>query len=379
MMMARSIGAAAGISLAILIAYLEICAIRAQEAGERDPMYALMAIFIGLPLFALNVGMTVHLCRRKAAYGAILFAMWLSPLAAMLITPAWKTVTGYQDDVRARAHPPISELHVNLSGRDLWLAPEVAPFTLAADAEAVRLVLRRQTRKNQSDPMAEYAGLLPAPGFKQLRIFPAPPAHSSASMMPVVIAPLPDLSQLEPAFAGRGGPQLAYMYYHYPDRVEVAPGLRLYRLESNSAGTAHVPFVVFYPRNMGGPTLARIEIDGQTLALEHTMWAEAADKPCWASGAPAINRLAAQFNPAWREATVAVPPFAGPEPAQGSATRNAVHLYFMPDGSVTAQREQMLVAAGGEPGVRVTEPPQLASRSSCGTAADMYKSMAPYR
>jgi hypothetical protein len=102
-------------------------------------------------------------------------------------------------------------------------------------------------------------------------------------------------------------------------------------------------------------------------------------------GAPAINKLNAplkvrwqfaQPNPAWQEATVAVPAFA----KQSSATRNAVHLYFRADGTVAAQWEQMLTSTDGKPSVRFTDPSaQVTFPARCGTASDVHRMTESYR
>lgn len=392
---ARSLGLAAGISLGLLIAVQSADQIAVQGTPQSDDATAqfrlFMAILFGALLLALNVGMTFYLRRKNAIDQRGLAVMWLPPLAALLLTPAYNEVASRQHEAILRAHPPIAEWHVNLTGRTFWLAPEVGPFPHDAKPEAIRLMYRQQSRDNTTDPMREYAGLLPAPGFRHLTVFSAPRGVAPASK-PVAIGPIPALKLIEPAFPYGGGPVVSYMYYHYPDRIDVAPALHLYKIERNDNPTARVPFVVFYPRNLAGPPIVRIEIDGQALQLESAVFAHSGDKDdrrlCQIPGAPAINWLnahlkirwqVAQANPAWREATVARPSLVHMGSARSSVKRNAVHLYFLADGSVALQREQILGLDDEAPGVRFTEPPQLTTPIPCGTAQDVYREHEAYR
>ncbi len=388
---ARLTGLVGGIALGMLIAaqsLSQIIAAGTLDAHDTTARFQMMmAMLVGLLLLALNIGMTVYLLRKKAVDRRDLAWMWLPAFCAMLIAPAYNLVADRLQAAIREEHPPIAEWHVNLSGRTFWLAPEVAPSAFEADPEAIRLVFRQQALKNRTDPMREYAGALPAPGFKGMTVFGSSGAVAPTTL-PVSIGPIPSIALIERAFP-YGGPYLDYMYYHYPDRIEVAPVLRLSRLELRKEATAQVPLVIFYPRNLAGPPIIRIEVDGQTLALEHPVTVQSGDTPCRIYGHPALSGLdgplkirwqVAQANPVWREAKLTVPLFVLTPGEYSSARRNAIHLYFLADGSIAAQREQLLGVGDETPGVRFTEPPpQLNTPVACGTAEDVYRENEQYR
>ncbi len=215
--------------------------------------------------------------------------------------------------------------------------------------------------------------------------------------MPVVVLPGPDVKLVAPAFAP-GSASVAYMYYHYPDRIDIAPTLDVFDGYGRRRPTAHVPLVYVYAHNLTALPIARLEIDGLTLQLIASI-KPASDEgsQCNIPHAAAINRLAAplkvrwqaaQAAPAWQAATVAVPSLAPFAPGAGSVREIAVHLYFLPDGSVSAQRAEDVDGPAGEPEpdltvggrfpyanrLRVSQiEPALKNPPPCGDATKAYR------
>ena len=201
--------------------------------------------------------------------------------------------------------------------------------------------------------------------------------------MPLVASPAPDIKLIAPAFESLS-PDLTFMYYHYPDRVEVVPVVHLWESLGPLPPTAHVPLVIIRPHNLTAAPIIRLEIDGQGLELGRAIRLAPQEDDCNIDRLWAINRLAAPLKvrwqlartaPEWQEALVTVPAFANHEPAQGSATENAVHLYFHPDGGVSAQRAQVVAVAEGSHAARLTAiVPVLKTAPACGDAAKAYTS-----
>ena len=110
-------------ALAILLITLSLIALLTPNLDYGVVLLILLALVIGLPL-CLALLLTWLAYRRSASTplpAKLHAAMFLPTLAALSVLPI---VAGVQDTARrwfSEAHPDIRELHVNLSGRPLWL------------------------------------------------------------------------------------------------------------------------------------------------------------------------------------------------------------------------------------------------------------------
>lgn len=345
---ARALGVTAGLFLALLAAALLARWLSGNDsgyaAGANEVARLALVCLVVIPLILFNIGLSFYLRKRDAVHGHILLWMWLPAVAASLLTGTYCLVTRTKDDNYRREHPPITEYHVNLSGRTFWLTPEVDG--IGHEAGDFKLEFRQRTLENHDDPMTEYVGEHLAPGLKSLPIRTGEPDGVTQRQLPVVALPGPDLKLVPPAFAATNPLDLAYMYYHYPDRIEIAPTLNLHQSIGIRVPTAQAPLVYIFPRNLTALPIARLEIDGETVQLQEAAVPATEATYCKITRTAAINKLAAPIKvrwqvagtaPAWREAMVPLPPL---EATRETVKENALHLYFLPDGTVAAQRAQ---------------------------------------
>ena len=393
---ARTAGVITGLFLAL--AAVGFCAsLHKESTGYADIQAGIgqlvFGVMFGIPLLLLNIGLTSYLLNRDAAHGRILRWMWLPTAAVLLLGFVYSLITKTLDANYRQEHPSITEVHTNLSGRALWLAPEVDAHKL--EPGEARFAWRKRTLKEHDDPMAEYVGERLSPGLKSITIRTGEPNGATATRVPVVALPAPDLKALAP-LESELGPKVAYMYYHYPDRIEIAPAVDVWRDHLRERPTAHTPLVYIHVHNLSAPAIARLEIDGLTVyllepvrqALEETTY-------CKIPHAATINRLAAPLQvrwqtvgkaPAWHEALVTVPSLSPLQPAQGTVRQLAVHLFFLPGGAVAAQMAQDIglpeeegqprTAGGSYPStknLRLSEiVPSFDAPMPCGGAAAAY-------
>ncbi len=330
------------------------------------------------PLLLLDLGMTVYLASKSAARPGLLALMWVVPLLATMSHPILVARDQGKRNALELAHPSITEHHVNLTGRTFWLSPLVDKSPV--EPGAISYVDRKQTLEKHDDPMAEYAGERLAPGFKRMKIFFSEPTGAPDMMKPVRPGPWQDFAVVDKPDGSGVVSVTTYHYFHYPDRVEVVPTLNpldpKYRTRELT-----VPLIDVYPHNLSGSTIGRLQIDGQEVGLFEALVPP--DKEhCQIMVLAAINAMAAplkvrwqnvQPGSAWQEATVSVPPFQQARAGKDVVRSNAVHLFFMADSSVAAQRAQEIILDDQRNGVRITEPgAALATPGVCGTAEATY-------
>jgi hypothetical protein len=357
----------------------------------------ILAVIVLGPLLLLNlVFFAVYLKRRAPARAYWL--MWGPPFG--VLAGLWPFISGQQisDKLFERAHPNIREVHVNLSGHSLWLDPE----STVNDAKGAGELPGNQpghfasfTRYAQTyygkDRMLAYSGSRLAADFTSQRVFPGEPAETAALLRPVVLAaPYPDLARF--LSRERISPQdeagfLVYLYYHYADRVEVAPALRLAGSQAMDLWGQPLPVVSFHLANLRALPLARLEIDGQAIDLGDAAFASesAEGNGCVYRNyeAHAVNALSrplkvrwqfAQPATPWHEAVVSVPQFDPARRPKGSAQTINVELYFQDDDSVVAERSLAFDQAQQKFALWTTGPaPSLRRPAPCGTAADRYR------
>lgn len=367
-----------------------------------DQLYAAyLAPLIGIvvlgPLLLLNLVFSAIYLKRRVPARAY-WLMWGPPLGVLAGLWLFISVQQVSDKFFERAHPNIREVHVNLSGRSLWLDPE---STVNDSADAGELpgdqpghfvsFTRYAETYYGKDRMLAYSGSRLAADFTRLRVFPGEPAKTPALLRPVVVAaPYPDLARF--LNRERISPQdeagfLVYLYYHYADRVEVVPALRLAGSQTMDLWGRPLPVVSFHLANLRALPLARLEIDGQAIDLGDAAFASesAEGNGCVYRNyeAHAVNDLSrplkvrwqfAQPAARWHEAVVSVPEFNVARRPRGRAEMINVELYFQDDGSVVAERSLAFDQAQQKFALWTTGPAiPLRRPAPCGTAADRYR------
>lgn len=382
---ARGLGGLTGLVLTGAILYFCVQLAATANIDKYDPhpmapLYFIAVAWVVVPLVLFNIGVTAYLLAKSAAGPGLLALMWLAPLAACLAHPILVGHDQAKRDALERAHPSITEHHVNLTGRTFWLPAQVSSLPILPGASAY--VQRKQTLEKRADPMIEYAGQRLAPGFTRMKIFLRKPKGAPDMMKPVRAVPWPDLSAIVKPDGSGMTLIIDYHYFHYPGHVDVVPTLNPLSPVHRSSGLPG-PLLDVYPHNLSGAPVARIQIDGKEVGLLDPI--RVRDKEnCTITPGAVINSMAAplhvrwqtvQPGATWQEATVSVPPFRQARAGNESIRSNAVHVYFLADGSVAAQRVQEIFIDAGITGVRITEPDAALAqaKNACGTAAEVHR------
>jgi heme/copper-type cytochrome/quinol oxidase subunit 2 len=302
-----------------------------------------------------------------------------------------------QHNMFAQAHPDISEVHVNLSGKYAW----------ALDSDMEMPVPQTEfawtTRYAQQglEKMTAYDGWRIAPSFTQAEVhMKAGPVNNTNVETPLVKLPVvppsryPDVASLIPLIKANGygytpteASLLEYQYHYYADRIEVVPAITLSGSDRMALWGSNLPITGVYVENAYAKPIARIEIDGDALRIGQQPLTPP-DESC--SRRNYTNYVMNRFdqpvkvrwqflepNPAWREATVRVPDWTSPSPKGWQIREDVVFLYLQADGSIASQRqlEMMVRDKHGQDtiGIRTTPiQPALKAVSHCGTADDRW-------
>ncbi|MFV5215570.1 hypothetical protein ACLIIZ_17745 [Azonexus caeni] len=354
-----------------------------------------VAMVVLAPLGLIALLMSILYLRRRAPAKAY-WSIWGPPLAVL----ACLWLYDLFDEIRRhrfhQAHPNIEEVHINLSGRSLWLDPETTSGSSTfsgelpgAQPENFARLTRYVWNNDDLDRLWPYAGSRLAPNFNSLAVHYGHPGNTPATRLPALVAtPYPEFSKL---FKGRQpsasdeAALLTYLYFHYADRVEVTPALRLSGSQEMDFWGRKIPLVAFHLANLHALPLARLEIDGQAVALgDHAFTSESPDDACTSRNYStfAINELNgplrvrwqfAEANPRWHEALAQVPKSSKPYRPAGRAHLTDVTLYFQDDGSIVAERSLEIDQAQQRLTLLTTGPGQPLRRPApCGAAADRY-------
>lgn len=353
----------------------------------------LLGVYVLAPLLVLNLVLSVIYLRRGVL--AHTFAWMWGPIVAVgcliMLINRFSEQKQRSDET---AHPVIREVHVNLSGQRIWFdlagkgGDPRGEVVLPGDPPGAVVELSRNF--GDDDTMAIYAKTRLAASFREMAVFREPPAKGYPQMLPANwrADAFPDVSSFIQHLSSQGGEAsvVVYWFFHYLDRVDVAPAIELAGSQSMDLWGHRVPVVDFHIANLGRWPIARLEIDGATLALGSATLApeHAEDNGCSSRNYAgyAVNHLQAplkvrwqwaQDNPAWHEALVNVPPFrTGPLP-RGRLRSTSIELYFQMDGSVVAERSQVRDLPWDEMSIHTTGPARpLASLPPCGYAPDRY-------
>lgn len=387
----RIAGPIVGILAGLVMAGIFLMFAVRQDSPETIYLGLLLAGFVAVPLLIVNLVITGVYLWNKAAPRTYLM-MWVPPVLAMGILPVSEYVSARQRDAFWAENPPIREVHVNLSGRSLWLDPDEAGDAsgghgeLAGDKPEQFVPLTRYT--GGKDRMSAYTRGRLQETYREMRIFRGHPGNTAPTLMPVSqTAAFPEVEIFRnlPRFMGKEAGIIEYWYYHYPDRVEVVPALSLSGSHDMDLWGSGLPVVDFHLSNLGNLPIVRLEINGQAIALsDHAFFPETTEYSGCTSrnfSAHAITGLdqalkvrwqLGEVSPPWHEATVPVRGF-GPGPAQGRIRSTSVELYFQKDGSVVAEPSQLIDQPGKKLALRIhADAPPLRQAPPCGRVRERY-------
>lgn len=412
------------IALACWLAALGIIAVANPTLGWGIMGLVVAAIWVGGPLAALLIITWIaYLVRDRGQVSGRVHALLFVPtLLALMIYPAYDAFDQARRDGFSAAHPPVSETHVNLSGRDLWI--DTSPYAStwsgggpdmpmkANEAERFAAFTRYPNNPNNAAAStappfpyegsrlraglsqygyaapADRAQLAPADatqaGAAELAQTTRPPA-ARANAAPLTILPYPNLKPLTSTLGHAEASLLRYVYFHYPDHVDVAPVLgRMSGMsEQRYEEKALKGLVLFTAYNYAPGAIARLELNGQTLDIGERALPSTAPLPalCPDFARPLGNALididqavtvrwqTLDAPQTWHEAPLRVPAFKKPAPVEGESTLMQVQLNFLPDGTVQAERFVRVQLPKGQLGIRTTGlPAEAAAYASCGSA-----------
>ena len=357
-------------ALSILLITLSLIALLTPNLDYGVVLLILLAIVIGLPLCLalLSEWFAYRRSASKPLPAKLHAAIFLPTLAAMSVLPIG---TGVQDIARewfSEAHPSIRELHVNFSGRPLWLAVGIAqtsagswphmPLLSGSEARFAGFI-RHPQEEEVNQGRFPYTGSRLRESEHSYAYADTDDAGRPIAVRPrsLLLRPYPDLGRLPSDL--RESDLLVYQYFHYYDHVDVAPGLgRLDASKLDELQGLVGNVVSFYLSDQYPRGLARLEVDGQTLAIG-TDNERVFEAPCDRRSSfvgialvdikmPLAVRWQTLDDPArWREASVSVPAFQGTtSPAMQASVRN-VRLYFLDGGVVAAEQFQTQSLLGG--------------------------------
>lgn len=363
-----------------------------QQSNAIGTVFTLGVIVLVLAvLFIANLIFSIVNIKQHAPPLAYLY-LWAPILFAFVVLLLLSGMKDAKKEAYEQSHPNIDELHVNLSGKNLWITETGAEAALPYPQEQFYGITRYA---GGADKMLAYQGYRLAESYKDMSIYTS--ETSSANNRTVITLPViqskyfPDVSSIISnigtssfGYKPTEASILVYQYFYYSGRVEVVPALTLAGSDSMDLWATDVPVVSVNVSNYQAQAIARLEIDGQSLSMKYQsgpIKINAAN--CFGSklSAPIFNTLNAplkvrwQFlepNPAWHEAMVTVPQFPLLKSKPDWKKREtAVYLYILEDGSVASQWQQVVTLKEEKLGIRTTEvSPKLQKPLTCGTAED---------
>lgn len=374
-----------------------------DAGGGYGAIFILLAIGAALLLLLVTLLVLTVFSIRGREPSQIHAYAWLPSLLVLggaLIVVGIKEA---QHDIFAKAHPDISEVHVNLSGRYTWVlnSDEEMPVPQTQFAWVTRF------SQNGLDKMQAYDGSRLAKSFTHAEVHMKDgPVNNTNVATPLVKLPVvqpshyPDVTALIKAI--KAGNDYGYtpteaglwefQYFYYPDRIEVVPAITLSGSDRMALWGTDLPITGVHVENTLHKPIARIEIAGQALRIGQAPLA-IQDENC--SRRNYVDYVFNRFdqpvkvrwqflepNPAWHEATVTVPAWTSQAPQGWLIREDVVFLYFQADGSIAAQRQLEMMkhnAQGYERiGVQTTPiQPALSATLMCGTALDRWDEGVP--
>ncbi|MDD5084391.1 MAG: hypothetical protein PHT88_05700 [Candidatus Moranbacteria bacterium] len=384
-----------GIISALVMAWLLI-SLTNQENNIGDLYLILLETAVVLvPLLLANIVLTFVYFRRNVP--RLTYAwMWIPLLAVWVVQMMFNYIQLQQKRAIEAAHPNIQEVHVNLSGRSLWLDPEESTDSADGMAEMpgndpskfITFTRYYGNDYGKEDNMTAYNVARLADSFNEMHLFYGKPESTQPTFVPVKRpTAFPNVKTFIDLLSFKGGEAsvIRYWYYHYSDHVDVVPAISLSGSQSMDLWGTGVPLVDFHIANLGTLPIARLEIDGQSIDLgSEAFYPENENSICTSRNfqAYAINHLnapikvrwqLAQANPAWHETSVVVPKFSAGHAPIVHIRSTSVDLYFQSDGSVIAERSQFGELSQEQYAIRTTGPAvPLLHKPPCGLAPDRY-------
>ena len=384
-----------GVPLPLLLAWIFLMP-WVMHQGNLHPVI----IVLFLAIVILSIKFRIDKAPRHAymmIWGPSLFALLI-----VFVVQAWLIYKTYEAEKIKKAfdrkRPNIDEVHINLSGKDIWLNPDItvndAKFSPADElranyAEKFISVKRYGRDYYGHDEMSAYSGAHLAKTLRSIPVYFGPPQHTSPRMMPVVMpSSYPDTSSFIHIldYADTDAAVMSYQYYYYADRVEVAPAMVLSGSEKITLLENKIPFTVIHLSNLQSRSIVRLEINGQAIALGDWAWAmETTNGNCTSRNYDIemfvnfekplkVRWQLAEPNPKWHEAMVAIPAFKSAKKPAGNVRLNTALLFFQKDGSVLAEREQEIELANDQLAVRSVGPERpLLTTPPCGMASDRWQ------
>ncbi|WP_332610031.1 hypothetical protein [Achromobacter sp. ESBL13] len=194
----------------------------------------------------------------------------------MLIYPASESFEKSKRERFSDAHPYIAETHVNLSGKDLWI--DTTPYATTSSGAGPRMpfaaaesqqfmVFNRYPSPAATQPFP-YDGARLREDIAQYRYLSAS-GDAVAASLPLTRLAYPDVARFSSALNKPDRSMLRYLYFHYPDRVEVAPALnRLAGMtEQRLDRQGQHGLVLLSAVNYTTGAIARLEVNGQTVDI----------------------------------------------------------------------------------------------------------------
>ncbi|MCD9027205.1 hypothetical protein LDO26_03120 [Luteimonas sp. BDR2-5] len=391
-------GIVLGLATAAVIAWLSLWPILDSGLGYGIIVVILLAACLALPLLlALVVVTIVHARRRPAPPGRVHAWMWLPTVAALMILPVAMLV----DDVGQRAHderhPSIFEQHVNLSGQALWIG---TGGTSTRSGGPARMPMPAETPWT----LSEFNRYPPVSGVDDdwfpydgdrlrddVHTFPRrlgaldegesiyDPRLDDAPLQRVGTGP-----DLAPLRARARHAKRGYAYFHYPDRVEVAPVVApLGLLGEDELSGVDTPFLKFHAANLGQAHVVRIEIAGQAVPLPDETVPPAHSgcrRAYYPLGLAAIEdpaRIPVRWQTAdrpghWHTSELALPALRGDAPARATHRLPSALLYFTADGGVRAERFTLWNLRDDRLGIQTSGVPSGMPAPPCGGATAQF-------
>ncbi|APX76193.1 Uncharacterised protein [Achromobacter insolitus] len=383
-------GIAVSLLLASLLAFLGIVFVSADNLGWGAQALLSYGVILGGPLAVLlALCWIVYMVRDKGRVpGRVHALLFLPALSALSIVPISDSIERSRQDSFRESNPAIQETHVNLSGHGIWpdmrggsISSGASRYLEPASAEQ-RMFLNLHRYPNPgsaSGDLFPYVGARLRDGVDRY-VYSSQDGEPAASL-PLRRLPYPDLGKLPSAFAYGEAALVVYQYYHYADHVEVAPGIaRFAGTTESQMEAAGIPgLALFGLENLTQQTIARVEINGQSYDMGSYAARSLLSRPCdpMRGGSPVLLDLdqpvrvrwqTIETPGAWREATITVPAFTAASKKDPDKGLLRVRLYFLPDGTVAAERYKE-IRARGELFVRATGLPAAAQAyTGCGGA-----------
>lgn len=386
-----------GAALGLAIAVISLASIGAH--GNQLLGLFLIGLCVIAPLAVLLSGIWIYYLRRDKGQTPLSAQgiMWGPALLAACIVPISDGIEGLRRSNFDEEHPIMHEIHVNLTGEDLWL-----DTTNASGANYYRMPMRGDKPEKFVEwyiyPTAELVdrGTLPYDGSRlkqgitSLYRYTGSVDDKMAKTIIIPIAetaPYPDTDRLASILGfqpGHDAKILVHQYYHYRDHIDVAPALAQFAVTQHDrlVDQRQAVFKV-HAANLGQLPIVRLEINGQAMslgdaALSVPLQCERVNttlgEAIFGQDQPLRLRWQTSEHPyRWHEANVVIPRFYSHNMGDEKTRATSLILYFTAVGDVFAERLEEVDLPDKKLGVRTTGLPEgMTAVPPCGTAVDVY-------